>query len=1041
MNEYDRELLNEFVTESTELLEQVEETLLGLDESASLDPEAINEIFRAVHSVKGTSGFFGLDVIGSLSHIMENVLGEMREGRLSPEPRLIDLLLSSNDRLRALVLDTDSSQSADVSEAVASLQAWLHGAPPQETDEKSAAAPEPAPEAASPAADEAEEGFEITEELQEDLRRHGLLLYRLNLSTRTDITARKRSLDAFVKHISSVGTILKITPSVEALKATPETEDHPFTVWMSSVLDPVLAPMGLAIDAARIEVLGADGKAAKATPPAPPAADTQPPVKLAVAEAAPEPAPEPAPAQSEPSPEPADAAAAPEVKRPQPHNSNETLRVKTSLLDRLMQMAGELVLARNRLLRRLDGQQDKIEGIGAILGELNGITSEMQEQIMQTRLQPIGTVYGRFSRVVRDMSKKLGKSVRLDTIGGDVELDKALLEGLADPLTHMLRNSIDHGVEDPDGREAAGKPRQGTVRIRAYHEGGMVNLDIEDDGRGIDVEKVRLAAIRKGLLSSEQAAKTTDTDILNLIFRPGFSTAAKVTDVSGRGVGMDVVRTNIEKLGGVVEARTHLGEGTTVSIKLPLTLAIVTSLIVDVEGQRFALPQVGLESVVRLRPSDVAKRIERIRDMDVLRYRERLLPIVRLTDVLGMERTYVDRETGERMVDRRGRLSDRRAALAKIEEDAVDKREDDNDRRNALSNVLRILVLRIGRNSFGLVVDAIVENEEIVVKPLSRFLRDCQCFSGATILGDGTIAMILDPVNIAQAAKLTFSDLSRDAAEESHLERVRALRERVPLIHFSNGGPETFALPLAQVARVENIPKGEVQRVGHKEYITYRGQALPLVRLHEHLDVAMTMEEPDEMKVIIPNLGACPAGIVAHEVLDAREVELEVDEATIRGQGLIGSAILGDDIVLLVDTYGLMSSAGVAVACPGEQVLQGRRALVVDDTPFMRRVTHGYLADAGMQVESVSDGVEAWDAIKSGDFDVVVTDMRMPNLDGAGLLARLRGSEELAQLPVVALASEAPKDCQFNGHAQKLDRPELIETLTEVFGQVREEAV
>lgn len=1037
MNEYDRELLNEFVTESTELLEQVEETLLGLDESASLDPEAINEIFRAVHSVKGTSGFFGLDVIGSLSHIMENVLGEMREGRLSPEPRLIDLLLSSNDRLRALVLDTESSQSADVSEAVASLEAWLHGAPPQQSADTPAEASEPVAEAAAAPAVVADNSFELTEELKQDLRRHGLMLYRLNLSTRTDITARKRSLDAFVKHISSVGTILKVTPNVETLKAAPESEDHPFTVWMSSVLDPVLAPMGLAIDAARIEVIGVDGKVAEPTSPAAPVAEKKPPVKLAVAEAPPAPAPAPV---TEANPEPVDAPPAPEVKRPQAHNNNETLRVKTSLLDRLMQMAGELVLARNRLLRRLDGQQDKIEGIGAILGELNGITSEMQEQIMQTRLQPIGTVYGRFSRVVRDMSKKLGKSVRLDTIGGDVELDKALLEGLADPLTHMLRNSIDHGVEDPDGREAAGKPRQGTVRIRAYHEGGMVNIDIEDDGRGIDVEKVRVAAIRKGLLSSEQAAKTTDTDILNLIFRPGFSTAAKVTDVSGRGVGMDVVRTNIEKLGGVVEARTRLGEGTTVSIKLPLTLAIVTSLIVDVEGQRFALPQVGLESVVRLRPADVAKRVERIRDMDVLRYRERLLPIVRLTDVLGMDRTYVDRETGERMIDRRGRLSDRRAAIEKMEEDTLEQRVDDDDRRNALSNVLRILVLRIGRNSFGLVVDAIVENEEIVVKPLSRFLRDCQCFSGATILGDGTIAMILDPVNIAQAAQLTFSDLSRDAAEESHLERVRALRERVPLIHFSNGGPETFALPLAQVARVENIPKGDVQRVGHKEYITYRGQALPLVRLHEHLDVAMTMEEPEEMKVIIPNLGSCPAGIVAHEVLDAREVELEVDEATIRGQGLIGSAILGDDIVLLVDTYGLMSSAGVAVACAGEQVLQGRRALVVDDTPFMRRVTHGYLADAGMQVEAVSDGLEAWDAIKTGEFDVIVTDMRMPNLDGAGLFARLRGSEELAHLPVVALASEAPKDCQFDGHAQKLDRPELIETLTAVLGQAQEEA-
>lgn len=1020
MNEYDRELLNEFVIESSELLESVEETLLGIDSDNPLDPEAINEIFRAVHSVKGTSGFFGLDVIGSLSHIMENVLGEMREGRLTPKPDLIDLLLSSNDRLRALVADPAASHGQDVSESVAALEVWM-GGPSKQAPPAAAASTEVAtPKAAN--CDESD--YVVTAEFVDELRRHGQLFYRLDLGTQEDVRGKKRKLSAFFKHLGAVGKIVHANPSLETLEAVPTGKNVPFKVWLTTVLDPVLAPMGLALDAARVTHLPVD-----LLQPA------EAPQETAEAEPQAEAAPEPEVALAQP------ALAAPtEIKRAPTSGHSDSLRVKTSLLDRLMQMAGELVLARNRLLRRLGGETDRIDGLGSILSELNGITSDMQEQIMQTRLQPLGTIFGRFSRVVHDLSKKLGKSVHLETIGGDVELDKALLEGLADPLTHMLRNSIDHGLEEPEGREKAGKPAQGTVTIRAYHEGGMVNIDVEDDGRGIDIEKLRVASIRKGLLSSDQASRTSDSDVLNLIFRPGFSTAAKVTETSGRGVGMDVVRTNIEKLGGVVEATTKLGVGSKMSIKLPLTLAIVTSLIVEVEGQRFALPQVGLESVVRLRADEIPDRIECIRDMDVLRYRDRLLPIVRLTDVLGMGRTFVDNETGERVEDRRGRLSDRRAALAALTQKDKDKRSSGSDRRQALANVVRILVLRIGRNSYGLVVDTIVENEEIVVKPLSHYLTECQCFSGATILGDGTIAMILDPVNIAQAANLTFSEVGAEGSDESAAERLNALKERVPLIHFTNGGPETFALPLAQVSRVENIPRTEIQRVGHKEYINYRGQALPLVRLHDHLDVGMSIEEPEQVKIIIPNLGGDAAGIVTNQVIDAREVDLKVDESTIRGQGLIGSAILDEEIVLVVDTYGLMESAGIPVANPEEGILGGRRALVVDDTPFMRRVTERYLTNAGMSVEVAGDGTEAWAMLHEGDFDVVVTDLRMPKLDGVGLLGKIRGADSIGKLPVVALADEGMADGSFDAYAQKLDRPELISALIDVLGHAQEQA-
>ena len=875
----------------------------------------------------------------------------------------------------------------------------------------------------------------ISEEARLEARRHGQHLYRLGLTLEKDIRGRKRSLSAFVKHLSSVGKVVAIRPTEAELDAMPPGTDTPFVVVVASVLDATLAPMGLALDAARIQEIDLDdmrpvaGLAAAAAP-APAAAPAAAPQVEA-----------PKPAAPTPTLVPVDGAAAPgavDVKRGA--NGNEALRVKTSLLDRLMQMAGELVLARNRLLRRLDGERDRIEGLGTLLGELNGITSEIQEQIMRTRLQPLGSIFGRFSRVMHDMSEKLNKSVRLDTVGGDVELDKTLLEGLTDPLMHMIRNSIDHGIEGPDEREMMGKPRQGTVRIRAYHEGGLVNIDVEDDGRGIDVAKVKAAAVKKGILTPEQAERMSEGDALSLVFKPGFSTASKVTDISGRGVGMDVVRINIEKLGGMVEISTKLGQGSRVTIKLPLTLAIVTSLIVEVEGQRFALPQVGLESVVRLKPDEVAGRIERIRDMDVLRYRDRLLPIVRLADVLGMERTFVHPETGERMPDKRQRLSDRRARLYKAPAVEEEELRVGKDRRSALANVLRILVLRIGRNSYGLMVDRIVENEEIVVKPLSRFLRDSQCFSGATILGDGTIAMILDPVGIALRANLKFNDLSREVAEESAAERRRALRERVPLIHFSDGGPETFALPLAQVSRVEKIATREVQRIGSREYINYRGKALPLVRLHDYLNVAATLEEPEEIKVIIPRLGGELAGIVTHQVIDAREVDLEVDQSTIGGQGIMGSAIFDGEIVLVLDTYGLMEAAGVATTKRGVGAMQGRRVLLADDTPFMALATERYLSQAGLEVHTVDDGLAAWEALQEGEYDVVITDLRMPELDGHSLFARMQSHDHTARVPVIALTDDASAADGFAAFAPKLDHAELMAALAVVFEQHQEVA-
>ena len=518
------------------------------------------------------------------------------------------------------------------------------------------------------------------------------------------------------------------------------------------------------------------------------------------------------------------------------------------------------------------------------------------------------------------MARKLGKEIQLDVEGSEVELDKSIIELLSDPLTHIIRNCADHALEPPDERVKQGKSRTGRILLQAFHEGGQVNIAVTDDGRGIDAKKILKKAIEKGVVSESEGAAMGEREIINLVFAPGFSTAEVVSEVSGRGVGMDVVRTNIEKLGGTIDVETALNQGTMVLLRLPLTLAIIPSLVVGVGGHRFAVPQVNLVELVWVRAAEVKDRIERVHGAAVLRLRGRLLPLVHLRQVLdiGTRSTRLE-EGGE---ERRQNIADRRSAEAEqISVAEPEKRceRSGSDRRLDWHGDYNILVLQVGSNQFGLIVDELFDSEEIVVKPLSGAIKECRTFAGATILGDGRVIMIVDAAGIANVAELQFSDVDAEERrrEEEAREAAQAAATRRSVIFFTSASNEYFAVPQEKVLRLERIIPSSIEMVGNREFIQYRGSGLPLVRLNDYLPVKPLPEETKELFLVIPKfvregvVTEATAGILVSSIIDAMDVSVQLEQSSVDGPGLQGSAIVLEKLTLFVDPCELVTGAGV----------------------------------------------------------------------------------------------------------------------------------
>jgi two-component system chemotaxis sensor kinase CheA len=716
-----------------------------------------------------------------------------------------------------------------------------------------------------------------------------------------------------------------------------------------------------------------------------------------------------------------------------------TLRVSVELLESLMNLAGELVLSRNQLRAVLN--QHKLRGVQASFQRINLVTSELQDAIMQTRMQSIGNVFAKFPRVVRDMARNLKKDIQLDIRGKDVGLDKSLIEGLSDPLTHMVRNAADHGIESVEERLRAGKRATGTLRIEARHEAGQVVVEIADDGKGLDPDKIAAAALRRGLISPDAMQSMSDQEKMHLIFLPGLSTAEKVTDVSGRGVGMDVVKTNLARLGGKVDIVSEIGQGTLFRIKLPLTLAIIPSLVVSVNDERFAIPQISVVELLRIRADKVKERIEVIGDAEVLVLREELIPIVRFADILGIKRSRLDSGTGESSDDRRERLADRRTTEQTLEgggrADAIENRRQMTDRRQRASSDLEIVVVNTGAMKYGLVVDYFLTGEEIVVKPLGRHLKGLPEYAGATIMGDGTVALIVDAAGLAAKAQLANVAASvREAAVESTTDK---LVENRSFLLFNNGREELCATPLESVVRVEKVTRKQVENIGGKRTMQYRGTFLPLVTLSDVARVG-SIDDEQELAVIVARIGEREVGLLAAMPVDVIETKATLDVVTHRQTGIAGSTIMRDNTVLVADIFELAQTVfpewNLQRTADAVQASQSSCLVVLaEDSDFFRAQVRRYLESDGFAVLEAEDGEVAWKLLQEhGDtVQALVTDIEMPNLNGLGLAGRVRQDASLGHLPILALTSLASEEDIAKGKAAgvddyqiKLDRDNLL---------------
>jgi two-component system chemotaxis sensor kinase CheA len=690
--------------------------------------------------------------------------------------------------------------------------------------------------------------------------------------------------------------------------------------------------------------------------------------------------------------------AAPEaVPQAEPVAAAQTIRVTVDVLEDLMTLVSELVLTRNQLLQ-LARSQEENTGFTVPLQRLSHITSDLQEGVMKTRMQPIGNAWNKLPRLVRDLARETDKKIELVMLGADTELDRQVLELIKDPLTHMVRNSGDHGLETTAERRAAGKSETGRITLNAFHEGGHIIIEISDDGRGLPLDKIRSKALKNGLATEAELAAMGEAELQRFIFRAGFSTATVVTAVSGRGVGMDVVKTNIEKIGGTIDLKSTAGHGTTFTIKIPLTLAIVSALIVEAGTERFAIPQISVVELVRARKETGSGHneagsepvIERINDTPVLRLRDRLLPLVNLNDLLALGNS-------------------------------------ENDDTGA-----HIVVTQVGANSLGIIVDRVFDTEEIVVKPVAPILRHVTMFSGNTILGDGSVIMILDPNGIARATGIgaggDVKAISSSAAEALHRS------ERTAMLLFVAGGGQKLAVPLGLVARLEDIPREKIEISCGSPVTQYRGRLMPLVSMSGSDDA-----DKPRQPVLVFNDGDRTMGLMVDEIVDVVEDRLHIELSGSR-PGLLGSAVIGGVATDVIDTGYWLTQAWqdwFQRSPEADTEARSQHVLVVEDSDFFRQLVTPILGAAGYRVTPASSAAEALHLREAGAmFDAIVSDIVMPDMDGLDFARAVRANGAWSKLPMIALSSradaadiEAGRDAGFTDYVAKFQRDALITSL------------
>ncbi len=790
------EIVAEFLVESYENLDRLAQELVELEHNPT-GRELLASIFRTIHTIKGTSGFLGFSKLEKLTHVGENLLSRLRDGLQQMTPEIGDALLAMSDAVMTILSSIEQSGEegdADNSALIETLTALL-AAPPAPV----AAPVEPPAEAAEVTDESIDEPSDATgDDIAADVvaaapkkRSRSKKAAAADAAADTDTPAPPAAPK------KKVGEVLVDSGLVSKDEVTLGL--HEQELGDARPLGEILATHGAATEDEVDAIINA--KADGAPAPAPTAVTKTAPKSEAAAGDGGKPA---------------------AASGGQPSLASATVRVDVRLLDELMNLVGELVLARNQIIEYNSGQRTPM---AAAAQRLDLITTELQARVMTTRMQPIGSAWNRFPRLVRDVSAACGKSVRLELEGAETELDRSLIESITDPLTHIVRNSVDHGIEAPPDRVAKGKSPEGKLLLRAFHEDGQVHIEIRDDGAGIDPDKVKSKAVEKGLISHDQAQKMSDRDALDLIFLPGFSTAAAVTNISGRGVGMDVVKTNVEKINGLLDIDSKVGLGTTLKIKIPLTLAIIPALVINCHDDRYAIPQNSVIELVRLQPDQARSGIEQLHGVPVYRLRGNLLPLVYLREQLGQP------------------PHDPGASVA-------------------------IVVLAARDRMFGLVVDGVHNTEEIVVKPLARQLKSIPVYAGATIMGDGKVALILDVVGIAQRSRVIVDMRGADGAELGGPSRHSTREETVPVVLVEGFAGERQAIPLRSVSRLETLPRETLERAFGRTVVQYDGGILPIVDLGEIIGGGYDTGVLDLLPTVVCHEGRQQFGLIVNRIVD-----------------------------------------------------------------------------------------------------------------------------------------------------------------------------
>ena len=894
------DILKDFLAESKENLELLDQQFVELEQDPE-NEELIKSIFRTIHTIKGTSGFFGFTTLEGIAHFAEDILSKLRDGLIKVNEDITTMLLQSVDYIKAILAELEANGKEPVDTEYLDFIVDLRNFSERIAKEASG----------SPEEAQGEEAEEKTQEPAE--------AEQAKDTKETDKSEKEK----------------KPAEDKEAQKAKDEkkgTGKNPESEKSSE-----------------------KPKAAKKKPAAR----------------------KPAPSAT--------------------HLTETHVRIDVHLLDQLMTLAGELVLSRNRLTQ-LANQLNDPEFLTANQ-RMSLVVTELQEQIMKTRMQPIGNVFNKFPRIVRDLAKTAEKKVQLRIEGAETELDRSIIESIKDPLTHMVRNSIDHGIEPPDIRVQQEKPPVGTLTMKAYHEGGQVIIEIVDDGAGIDPNKLRKKAVDKGIITEEQAEALSDREALMLIFQPGFSTAEKVTNISGRGVGMDVVKTNIEKLGGTVELMSEVGVGTTIKIKIPLTLAIIPALIVTSQGQRYAIPQVNLVELVHLNPNLMERDVQRIGNSEFYRLRGEILPLIRLRNVLRLE---------------------------------------EEQQQESVDEGMNIVVLNAGGHLFGLVVDSISDSEEIVVKPLGSHLKHIPVFAGTTLMGDGRVALILDVVGITSSAAA-----GDDAMKHGTVVSTKAVEDDHQfLLLCTIGQEEYFALPLALVNRLDKIKATDLEFVGGKEVIQYRGHSMPVIRLENYLPIS-PLPEQDEYHLIVFHMNHKDIAFLVSQIDDSLDLAIDVEEGTFKQEGILGSAIIKDRTTLFLDVYQIISMHDPDFFTQEELIANvPARILLAEDSTFYRNLLSSYLTGAGYEVVATEDGQKAWETFQSDHFDLVITDIEMPRMNGFELSRKIRDEGGNKDIPIIAVTSLQGEENRQRGleagiddYQAKLDRDQVLRAAANLLGE------